>query len=47
MAKLNVDAFSDDYKDIAPKECACFLVECLTEDQKIAEVQVIVYLTEE
>lgn len=34
MAKLNLDAFSDEYKDVASKECACFLVECLTEEER-------------
>ena len=34
MAKLNLDAFSDEYKDIAPKECASYLVECLSEEEK-------------
>lgn len=34
MAKLNVDAFSEEYRDVAPKECACFLVECLSETER-------------
>ena len=34
MAKFNTDAFSDEYKDDAPKECACFLVECLSDEEK-------------
>ncbi len=34
MAKLNLDAFSDEYKDVAPKECASYLVECLSEEER-------------
>lgn len=34
MAKLNVENFSEDYRDIAPKECAMFLIECLPEDKQ-------------
>lgn len=35
MAKFNVDAFSGEYKDVAPMECATFLVECLSEKEKV------------
>lgn len=34
MAKLNIESFNKDYQDIAPKECAIFLYECLTENEK-------------
>ena len=34
MANLNVEVFTDEYKDVAPKECACFLFECLTKEEK-------------
>lgn len=34
MAKLNLDGFNEDYRDVAPKECACFLFECLKEEEK-------------
>lgn len=35
MAKLNVEAFSEDYRETAPMECAVYLFECLEEDEKI------------
>lgn len=31
---LNVEGFSEDYKETAPKECALFLVECLSVEDK-------------
>ena len=34
MANLNVYAFSEDFRDKAPKECALFLVECLYKKKK-------------
>ena len=34
MAKLNVDAFSEEYRDVVPKECACVLVECLSDKER-------------
>lgn len=34
MAKLNIDAFSEEYKETAPMECALYLYECLEEDKK-------------
>lgn len=35
MANLNLEGFSDEYKDVAPKECALFLFECLTKEEQI------------
>ena len=32
MAKLNVNNFSKEYQDVAPKECSLYLFECFPED---------------
>ncbi len=34
MAKLNVEAFSEDFRKTAPMECATYLYECLSQDSK-------------
>ena len=34
MAKLNIESFSEDFRDAAPKECAVYLYECLSEEEK-------------
>lgn len=34
MAKLNMDGFSEDFKQAAPMECALYLYECLEDDKK-------------
>lgn len=34
MAKLNVEAFSEDFRKTAPMECAVYLYECLDEKEK-------------
>lgn len=33
-SKLNVEAFSEDFRKIALMECAVYLFECLEEDEK-------------
>lgn len=35
MAKLNMDGFSEEFRKTAPMECACYLFECLSEEEKI------------
>lgn len=34
MAKLSIEAFSDDFRETAPMECAVYLYECLEETEK-------------
>lgn len=34
MANLNIDAFSEEYKEVAPKECAAYLIECVSKEDK-------------
>lgn len=33
MINLNVNAFDEEYKNAAPKELACLLVECLSDEE--------------
>ena len=35
MATLNMDGFSEEFRETAPMECACYLFECLSEEEKI------------
>lgn len=35
MATLNMEGFSEEFREIAPMECACYLFECLSEEEKI------------
>ena len=32
MIELNIDNFSDEYKEKAPKDCAMFLSSCISEE---------------
>lgn len=34
MAKLNIESFSEEYREIASMECALYLYECLDADQR-------------
>lgn len=33
MIKLNIDSFSDEYKDVAPKEAAMYLSACFSDEE--------------
>lgn len=35
MATLNMDGFSEEFRETAPMECSCYLFECLSEEEKI------------
>ena len=32
MANLNLEDFSEDFREVAPKECAMYLVSCLDKE---------------
>ena len=36
MANLNMDGFSEEFRETAPMECAAYLYECLTEEEKVS-----------
>ena len=36
MANLNIESFSEEDRKIAPMECAAYLYECLTEEEKVS-----------